>query len=164
MKSKYLLLFLFLFTGLMISAQVTTSNMRGTITDEQGAPLLGANVIAVHTPTGTRYGGISNEDGRYNLRNMRIGGPYEVTVSYVGFSPRTQSDIFLTLGKTYIFDASLLSEAQALEEVIVVYDHDIFGNDRTGAETSVGSRELTQLPTISRSAADFTRLEPTANA
>ena len=164
MKIQALLLVALLFTGLTATAQVTTSNMRGTVTDDQNMPLLGATVIAVHTPTGTRYGGISNEDGRYSLRNMRVGGPYEVSISYVGFGTKTQSDVFLTLGKTYILDASLVPEAQALEEVVVVYDHDIFGNDRTGAETSVGSRELTRLPTISRSAADFTRLEPTANA
>ena len=164
MKIRFFSFLLLLFVGLTGTAQVTTSNMRGTVTDDQNVPLLGANVIAVHIPTGTRYGGISNEDGRYNLRNMRVGGPYEVTISYVGFAEKSQSDIFLTLGKTYILDASLRPEAQALDEVIVVYDHDVFGNDRTGAETSIGSRELTRLPTISRSAADFTRLEPTASS
>ncbi|MDH3796361.1 MAG: carboxypeptidase-like regulatory domain-containing protein, partial [Flavobacteriaceae bacterium] len=106
MKIRFFSFLLLLFVGLTGTAQVTTSNMRGTVTDDQNVPLLGANVIAVHIPTGTRYGGISNEDGRYNLRNMRVGGPYEVTISYVGFAEKSQSDIFLTLGKTYILDAS----------------------------------------------------------
>ena len=145
-------------------AQVTTSNIRGTVIDDQDTPLLGANVVAIHTPTGTTYGAISNEDGRFNLLNLRVGGPYEVTISYVGFKSQTNNDVFLTLGKTFNMDAKLALESQALDEVIVVSDQaGTFGSDRTGAETSVGRRELTRLPTISRSTDDFTRLEPTAS-
>ncbi|MBO0322471.1 TonB-dependent receptor [Muricauda sp. CAU 1633] len=145
-------------------SQVTTSNIRGTVLDDQQEPLLGANVVAVHTPTGTRYGAITNEEGRYNLLNLRVGGPYEVTISYVGFKTNTQNDVFLTLGKTFNFDVTLVPDNQQLDEVVVVSDQSgTFGSDRTGAETSVGRRELTRLPTISRSTNDFTRLEPTAS-
>ncbi|MBT8183194.1 MAG: carboxypeptidase-like regulatory domain-containing protein, partial [Eudoraea sp.] len=165
MKTKLLLVLLFLFSTATLFAQVTTSNIRGTISDDQGAPLLGANIIAVHTPTGTKYGGISNEDGRFNLLNLRVGGPYEVTISYVGYREHTESDVFLTLGKTFNLEVTMASESQALDEVVVTSDRGgTFGSDRTGAETSVGSRELTRLPTISRSAEDFTRLEPSASS
>ncbi len=145
-------------------AQVTTSNIRGAVTDLQGEPLLGANIVAVHMPTGTRFGTTSNEDGRYNLLNLRVGGPYVITITYVGFAPKEESDVFLTLGVTYTLDAELVEQSQALEEVVLVSDRGgTFGSDRTGAETSVGRRELTRLPTISRSTNDFTRLEPTAS-
>ncbi|SHG24237.1 TonB-dependent receptor [Flagellimonas flava] len=165
MKKTLLLGALFLMVCASAFAQVTTSNIRGTVVDDQGAPLLGANVVAVHTPTGTRYGAITNEEGRYNLLNLRVGGPYEVTVSYVGFKDNIRNDIFLTLGKTFNQNVALLSESQALDEVVVVSSQSgTFGSDRTGAETSVGRRELTRLPTISRSTNDFTRLEPTASA
>ena len=165
MKTKLLLGMLFLFSAGSLFAQVTTSNIRGTVSDDQDAPLLGANIIAIHTPTGTKYGGISNEDGRFNLLNLRVGGPYEVTVSYVGFREQKQNDVFLTLGKTFNMDVKLTSESQALDEVVVVSDRGgTFGSDRTGAETSVGRRELNRLPTITRSTNDFTRLEPTASA
>ncbi|MBW8241185.1 carboxypeptidase regulatory-like domain-containing protein [Muricauda oceani] len=157
------LLFLLVFTS--VFSQVTTSNIRGTVSDDQGEPLLGANVVAVHTPTGTRYGAITNEEGRFNLLNLRVGGPYEVSISYVGFKTETQTDVFLSLGKTFNLNVNLASDSQQLEEVIVVSDRGgTFGSDRTGAETSVGRRELTRLPTISRSTNDFTRLEPTASA
>ena len=154
---------LFMF-ALTVSAQVTTSNIRGSVVDDQNVPLLGANVLAIHTPTGTRYGAISNEDGRYNLLNLRVGGPYEVTISYVGFRDQVRSDIFLTLGKTFSYNVQMVSESQALEEVVVIGDQGgTFGSDRTGSETSLGRRELTKLPTITRSASDFTRLEPTSD-
>ena len=156
------ILFLMVFSSAF--SQVTTSNIRGTVVDDQSVPLFGANVVAVHTPTGTRYGAITNEDGRYNLLNLRVGGPYEVTISYVGFKTAVKNDIFLTLGKTFNYNLTMVSDSQALDEVVVVSDATgTFGSDRTGSETSVGRRELTRLPTITRSAQDFTRLEPTSD-
>lgn len=164
MRTKFLLTLAGLLCFISVSAQVTTSNIRGTIVDDQNEPLFGANVVAIHTPTGTRYGVISNEDGRYNLLNLRIGGPYQVTVSYVGFKEQTRDDIFLSLGKTFNYDVQMTSESQALEEVVVTADQaGTFGSDRTGSETNLGNRELRRLPTITRSAADFTRLEPTSD-
>lgn len=164
MKNKLILFAMLVCSIVSLSAQVTTSNIRGIVLDDENVPLLGANVVAVHTPTGTRYGSISNEDGRFNLLNLRVGGPYEITISYVGFKTQVMNDVFLTLGKTFSLETALVSESQALDEVVVISDQTgTFGSDRTGAETSVGRRELTRLPTISRSAQDFTRLEPTAS-
>ncbi|GGD59261.1 cell envelope biogenesis protein OmpA [Muriicola marianensis] len=146
-------------------SQVTTADIRGTVYEGDNQPLFGANIVAVHTPTGTKYGTVSNEDGRYNLPNLRVGGPYEITVSYVGFKSQVQDGVYLSLGQTTILEFSLISESQALDEVVVVYDQTgTFGSDRTGAETSVGRRELTRLPTISRSASDFIRLDPQASS
>ncbi|WP_282161859.1 TonB-dependent receptor [Ulvibacterium marinum] len=162
MRNIYLSIMLFL-TAYSMTAQVTTSNISGTVVDDQNQALLGANIVAVHTPTGTKYGAITNEDGLFKMLNLRVGGPYEVTVSYVGFTDQVQNDVYLTLGKTFTIDVKLASESQALDEVIVISDRgSTFGSDRTGAETSVGRRELTKLPTISRSAQDFTRLEPSS--
>lgn len=162
---KRLLLLVFL---LMLSAsgfsQVTTSNIKGLVTDSQNEPLPGASVVAVHTPTGTNYGGATNFDGRFNLLNLRVGGPYTLTVSYIGFQPQEITDVYLELGKSATINITLVEDSQQLDEVVVTGDRSgQFGADRTGAETSVGRRELTRLPTISRSAQDFTRLEPTAS-
>ncbi|WP_313791587.1 TonB-dependent receptor [Allomuricauda sp. SCSIO 64092] len=163
---RFLLLGIAICSSMVFSySQVTTSNIRGTVLDDQNVPLLGANVIAVHTPTGTRYGAITNEDGRFTLLNLRVGGPYEITISYVGFKEQKETGIFLALGKTFNLDARLVSESQQLDEVVVISDRSgTFGSDRTGSETNLGDRELRRLPTISRSQADFTRLEPTASS
>ena len=164
MYKKLQLSIVLLFATVSAMAQVTTSNIRGKVIDDQNLPLLGANIVATHTPTGTVYGAITNEDGRFNLLNLRVGGPYEVSISYLGFKTQDQTDVYLTLGQTFNVEAIMVSDSQALDEVVVVSDlGGTFGNDRTGAETSVGRRELTRLPTISRSAEDFTRLEPTAS-
>ncbi|MDJ0644860.1 MAG: TonB-dependent receptor [Flavobacteriaceae bacterium] len=166
MKKMYAFAVLFCCIAITSFAQVTTSNIRGLVVDDQNQPLPGASVVAIHTPTGTKYGGSTNFDGRYNLLNMRVGGPYTVTVSYVGFNTQEIKDIFLTLGKTYSLDLTMIPDTQQLDEVVVrgTGGNNIFGNDRTGSETSVGRREITTLPTIARSQADFTRLEPSSSA
>jgi len=158
-------LFMFIFTCSLSFAQVTTSSIKGAISDEANAGLPGANVVAVHTPTGTTYGAATDIDGRFNLVNLRVGGPYTITVSYVGYSDQSFTDVFLTLGKTENLTLSLTPDAAQLDAVVITVNsaNGVFGSDRTGAETNVGRKELTTLPTISRSASDFTRLEPTAS-
>jgi outer membrane receptor protein involved in Fe transport len=162
---KITLLILFLCLSVLSFAQVTTSNIKGLVLDQTSEPLPGANVLAIHTPTGTKYGAATNFDGRFNLLNLRVGGPYTVTVSYVGYKDRTFKNVYLTLGKTQNVDVTLSEDSEQLDAVVIqgTGGTGTFGSDRTGAETSVGSRELTRLPTISRSQSDFTRLEPTAS-
>ncbi|MEB8347532.1 carboxypeptidase-like regulatory domain-containing protein, partial [Flavobacteriaceae bacterium KMM 6898] len=120
MKTKFLLAISFLFFSGLVMAQVTTSTIRGTVMDDQNLPLLGANIIAVHTPTGTKYGAITNEEGRFNLINLRVGGPYEVTISYIGFKTESSSDLYLTLGATLNLDLKLELDSQELEEVVLI--------------------------------------------
>ncbi|TXG34499.1 TonB-dependent receptor [Seonamhaeicola maritimus] len=163
---KTFLLFFFLFVGVLGFSQVTTSNIKGLIVDQNSEPLPGANVVAIHTPTGTKYGAASNMDGRFNLLNLRVGGPYTITISFVGYQEQTFNDVYLTLGKTQNIDVTLSEDTAQLDAVVIqgTGGTGTFGSDRTGAETSVGRRELTRLPTISRSQSDFTRLEPSASA
>ncbi len=164
MKKNNLLIFFLLF-GVFAFSQVTTSNIKGLILDETTEPLPGANIVAIHTPTGTKYGAATNIDGRFNLLNLRVGGPYSVTISFVGYKQQSFNDVYLSLGKTENIDITMIADSQQLEAVVIQGDRGsgTFGSDRTGAETSVGRRELTRLPSISRSAADFTRLEPSSS-
>ena len=156
---------LLLCIGTFAFGQVTTSNIKGLVLDETSQPLPGANVLAIHGPTGTKYGAAANFDGRYNLLNLRVGGPYTITISYLGYKEQSFTEVFLTLGNTLNLDVQMVPDSQQLDAIVVTGNTGTgtFGSDRTGAETSVGRRELTRLPTISRSAADFTRLEPTAS-
>jgi hypothetical protein len=162
---KQLLTLLLMLSSIFAIGQVTTSNIKGLILDESDQPLPGANIVAVHTPTGTKYGAATNFDGRFNLLNLRVGGPYTLTISYVGYTEQVMDNVYLTLGKTENIDTKMVPDNQQLDTVVITGSGGTgtFGSDRTGAETNVGRRELTRLPTISRSQADFTRLEPTAS-
>ncbi|TXE21073.1 TonB-dependent receptor [Psychroflexus gondwanensis] len=163
MKKNYFLIILFLISFVSM-AQVTTSTMSGLVKDDSGLTLPGANILATHVPTGSVYGAMTNIDGRFRINNMRIGGPYTVAISYVGFETETLENINLDLGETFNIEVTLLISSNALDEVtITVSDNPTFSSQRTGAATQVTSRDLKRLPTISRSAQDFTRLEPTAS-
>jgi outer membrane receptor protein involved in Fe transport len=147
-----------------VIGQTTTSSIKGLVKSSNNETLPGATVLAIHTPTGSKYSALSNADGRFSMLNMRIGGPYKITVTYVGFQNQEFNDVYLELGKAFSLDAILQDESQKLEEVKVVGSKNkVFASGRTGAETTIGRRELASLPSISRSADDFTRLEPSAS-
>ncbi|WP_347158044.1 TonB-dependent receptor [Pontibacter chitinilyticus] len=142
----------------------TTSAMNGKITDASGEGLPGATVIAVHTPTNTQYVAGTNADGRYNFQNLRVGGPYTIKTSYVGYQEQRVDNIFLKLGQNLSLDFKLTSGNVSLNEVEVVSKKDnIINTDRTGAATNVSRAQIEELPTLSRSLQDFTRLTPQAN-
>jgi len=164
---KQRLLFLLLITVFSVVtgfSQVTTSKIQGMVTDNTSEGLFGANVVAKHIPTGTVAGTMTLDGGRYSLPNLRVGGPYTITISYIGFRTIEYTDVYLNLGTALDIDVQMVAESEQLEEVVITGGRSsTFNNNRTGAETSVGKRELTKLPTISRSASDFTRLEPSAS-
>jgi hypothetical protein len=161
---KLLTLFFFVFGLFVMSGQTTTSNIKGVVKNTTGVSVSGASILAIHTPTGTKYSSVSNDEGRFSILNMRVGGPYKVTVTFIGSHKEEFNDVYLELGKTFSLDVVLTDESQALEEVKIVNSKNkIFQSNKTGAETTIGRKELAALPSISRSAEDFTRLEPTAS-
>nr|WP_242582210.1 TonB-dependent receptor [Hymenobacter telluris] len=146
------------------SQGTTTSAMNGVITDKQGDGLPGATVIAVHTPTNTQYVAPTNSEGRFNIPNMRVGGPYTVRVTFVGYQDITREGIFLSLGQNQRLDLNLSETTTQLEGVTVTATQDpVINAGRTGAATTVRREQIERLPTISRSFQDFTRLTPQAN-
>ena len=140
---------------------VTTATIRGFVTDASGEPLPGANVVAVHEPSGTEYGVSTRGTGTYTIQNARVGGPYTVTASFVGFASQTEEDITLSLGETFQLNFELTEEEVALDELTVIAESDdIMNSDRTGAVTSVDPAEVARLPSIDRSTRDLIRTDP----
>ena len=105
--------------GVVVNAQVTTSAMAGHVSDEQGEDVISALVRVVHQPSGTTYSAITNADGRWAIQGMRVGGPYEVEITYIGYADRTIEDITLQLGETYNINVSLSEDVTELGEVVV---------------------------------------------
>jgi Carboxypeptidase regulatory-like domain/TonB-dependent Receptor Plug Domain len=163
-KIKILMLMMvtFLLSALAYS-QETTSEILGTVTDSNGG-LAGATVVAVHLPSGTKYGTTTRQDGRYNLPNVKIGGPYTITVSFIGYTSTEQSDIVLSLGQAYTANFKLQEKSSQLQEVVVTATQDkVFNTNRTGMQETMSRDQITSLPTISRSWKDVVKLVPTQN-
>jgi Carboxypeptidase regulatory-like domain len=158
-----LLVMLFVSTTLGAAAQVTTASISGRIMDSKGEPLPGANVLALHVPTGTKNGVSSRNDGRFNLPNLRVGGPYTLTVSFIGYQEQKQEQIYLSLGQTMTVEFTLTEESTNLGEVVVRSESSIFNSQRTGYSNNFSNDQIRQMPTITRSAADIYRLTPSSD-
>ncbi len=149
----------FFMTAIAFSQGVTTSSIGGQVTDNAGEPLLGANIVALHTPSGTTYGAITDFDGYYRISGMRVGGPYTITLTYVGFNDDVRENVFLDLGQRARINSKMSESATALDEVIVTAT----GNsNKTGTETNISERDIATIPAASRSIADFVRITPQA--
>ena len=146
-------------------AQVTTSSMSGKVTigTAAGEEVIGATVQAVHEPSGTRYTAVTNVDGRFNIQGMRTGGPYSVTVSYIGFQTKTLKGITLELGETYNLQVWLSEDANELAEVVITGKASKFTAEKTGATTNISNKMMNELPTVNRSISDIARISPYAN-
>lgn len=162
MKKVILLLGLFLLIPAVIFAQgVTTASISGIVTTQAGEPLPGANIVAVHEPSGTVYGTISRVDGHYNLPGLRVGGPYTITVSYVGYAQQKVSNVFLTLGQNLTLNFKLSEQPVQLGEVEVIGERTgLINAARTGPVTNVLRQQIDVLPTISRSFQDYYKISP----
>ncbi|MFM1820866.1 MAG: hypothetical protein RLZZ402_1225 [Bacteroidota bacterium] len=164
LKNLLALFVLLMSVSTAMSQGVTTSGITGTITEPNGQPLLGASVVVTHLPSGTRYGAVSNTEGKYSIPGMRVGGPYKVSASFIGFSTKEVDGLNLSLGTFSNLNITLKEDGKVLSEVVVsANQNSLFSSERTGASTAIDNRTLNKLPTISRSINDFTRLSPQSN-
>ena len=145
--------------GALRAQGVTTSAVSGIVTDTSGAPIEGATILAIHTPTGTQYRARSRSSGAYTLPNVRVGGPYRITATFIGFQPRNAEDVFLNLGETRRLDFRLIRVATQLVGTQIVASRAIEAV-RTGAATVVDTQQVVGMPSIKRSTRDLTRIDP----
>ena len=163
MRKRILFLVALMLTStLTIMAQITTSSMSGKVTleDAKGEEVIGATVVAVHEPSGTRYTAVTNVSGLFTINGMRTGGPYEVTVSYIGYQPKTVKGVTLELAETYNLNIWLSEDANVLTEVVVSGKASKFAAEKTGASTNINNAMIANLPTVNRSLTDVMRLSP----
>ena len=119
--------FLFLFIGYAVSAQETTSTLSGSVTDNKGTPVSGASIVLKHEPTGYVSGTSSNSKGLFAIPNLKPGGPYTVTVTFVGFETQKVENINLTLGNNPDGNFTLKTIDKSLQEIV------ISGNKKSGS-------------------------------
>lgn len=157
-KKLQLLLALLAFVVTSAMAQITTSGISGKISSN-GETVIGATVTAIHQPSGTMYRAVTNIDGRYTIQGMRPGGPYKVSVSYIGYKDKVFNNVSLNLGESQNLSCSLQEDAKQLQEVVVSGKAGLNGT-KTGAAMSINAQQIADMPSISHSIADVARLNP----
>jgi len=160
---KFLLLMVVTLISFGALAQETTSEIQGIVLDGKLA-VPGATVVAIHQPTGTKYVTTTRIDGRYNLPNLKIGGPYVVTVSFVGFKTTTQDDITLLLGQTHKANFAMVEAVTSLNEVVVTAGQSkVFNSSRNGSQEIINRQLIERVPNVNRSWKDLVKLVPSQN-
>lgn len=157
-KRLQLLLALLAFVVTSAMAQITTSGISGKISSN-GETVIGATVTATHQPSGTVYRAVTNVDGRYTIQGMRPGGPYKVSISYIGYKDKVFNNVSLSLGETENISCSLQEDAHQLQEVVVSGKAGLAAS-RTGAATSMTAEQINNMPSITHGIADVARLNP----
>ena len=162
--SKIFLISIMLFLGinvLVFGQANTTATISGFIKDYEGNSLQRATIKVEHIPTGTKSGAYSSTTGKYTILGLKVGGPYKLTVSMVGFEPQEFNDIYLSLNQTFSANFKMNKSEKTTAEVVIIGDkNDIISNQRTGASQKVSNTDIQNLPTIARSLQDYTRLSP----
>ncbi|MFT4033049.1 MAG: carboxypeptidase regulatory-like domain-containing protein [Siphonobacter sp.] len=157
MNTKFLLLIVCMLGLHTVQAQLTSSSLSGSVKDAQGQAIPGATVVAVHQPTGTRYGVLTSADGRFLITNALPGGPYSITTSFIGLKTDVRSDIQLTLGEDTRLTIVLADDARQLQNIVIKGERE---GTKVGAGVSVSEAAIRRMPTLSRSITDMTRLTP----
>ena len=162
-RLRSLAMILFAFVPGVLFAQVTTSNMNGSVKNEKGEALAGATITATHIPTGTVSKAITRDGGLFNLNNLNPGGPYTIEISYVNYPTDKRSEVFLNLGETFTLNSILSTKATELGAVVVtgVKRNADFGG-KGGTETTIGRDKMANLPTVGRNIYDYLRAVPQA--
>lgn len=163
-KRLYMLSVLLIAIVQAVLAQVTTSALTGKVTlGNTNESVIGATIQVVHVPSGTRYATVTNADGRYTIQGMRVGGPYTIKVSYIGYQPTEISNVTLQLGETYNQNFKMAEDASILGEVVISGKGSKFTAEKTGASTNINNTQIMNMPTINRSITDIARLSPYSN-
>lgn len=153
------------FSGTVIPVQlhaqgVTSGGITGTVKAANGGVVAGAKIIAIHIPTGTRFGANAKANGTFTINNVRVGGPYTIKATAVGYGESSLSGQFVKLGQNLKITMALSEKAIATDEITVMAQKGVFGASRTGAQTNISKEQLNNFPTISRSFQDFAKFTP----
>lgn len=162
-KAHALTVLLFLCCSSVTFSQVTTATLSGIVRDPKGTPLPAATVVIEWADAGFKQTLPTKGDGRFTVPNLRVGGPYTVTVTFINFQTSVTENVFLELGQNNSLDVQMKEKAGELKEVTITSRSAAFDNKKTGASMNINSRLIRSLPTISRSADDYLRLTPSAS-
>jgi outer membrane receptor for ferrienterochelin and colicin len=138
-----------------VYAQETTGSLRGAVTDAGGQPVAGATVTILHTPSGTRSTTVTDANGMYDARGLRIGGPFRVTVNSPGAGSKSYDDVYTQLGETVRADV----DYGAVSELVIAGTTDPTA-DNTAVKTTLNEAAIESVVSVTRDLRDLARRSP----
>ena len=118
----------FALIGGFAAAQETTGAIRGTVTDEAGAPISGATVVISDAETGYRRSVTTGASGEFTFRSLSVGGTYSVAVTSSGYQGERVEDLSVSLGDTTSLSFDLSSSTGG-DTIVVVATRQAVGAD-----------------------------------
>ena len=142
-----------LFTGAFASAQLSTAQLSGRVSDESGAVLPGATITVTQTETGFTRTDVTDADGAYVLPNLPP-GPYRLEVMLQGFRTYVQTGIVLQVAAAPVINAALA--VGAVEESVTVQGAaPLVDVQSSGISEVVRNEEILALPLNGRNAVEL---------
>lgn len=157
--------FLFLLLCILwlpVQSQGTDAAIGGQVFDETNLPLPGATVMVKNESTGFQTGTVTNLKGEYKIMQLPLGGPYTVTVSFVGYAKQVKTGYKLNQGNVLQIGFNMAEETSEISEVVVSGSLQKNQVARLGSSTAVGEDELNKLPTNGRNFSDLMAIAPTS--
>ncbi|NNG25356.1 TonB-dependent receptor [Telluria aromaticivorans] len=142
-----------------VFAQNTTSAIGGRISAADGKPAAGAQVQIVHAESGSVSNVVTDAEGRYVARGLRVGGPYTIVITKDGVTERREN-VFIELAETAAVDATLGQQMQTVTVTGSAARSEIFSNNAMGSVTSISRADLETQASINRNLQDFARIDP----
>jgi hypothetical protein len=148
----------------LLSGQgVTTAAIQGRVVAESGSPIGGASVRITNSSNGRRSEVSTPSNGRYVLEGVGIGGPYDINVRAVGFTPETRSGIVLALGQRVVADFVLQPAILELPPLSVTASTDpVLNSSRSGPSEIITAERIAALPNLGRGLLSVTLQSPQA--
>ncbi|WP_233398530.1 TonB-dependent receptor [Luteimonas sp. MC1828] len=144
-----------------VFAQSTSAGVGGLVTSSDGQPVVGAEVVITHIESGTVSRATTDASGRYNARGLRVGGPYEVTITKAGAGTKTEDNVYLALNQIGTVNAALTGDVTTLGTVTAIgVGSEVFSASKMGSGTSVSQQQIKALPSASGNIQDYIRLDP----
>ncbi len=141
-------------------AQSTTSEIRGTVTTDAGAPVAGARVTVVDTRTGATRATTTDDNGSFAVRSLSVGGPYTVSTAATGYQGERLEGVRAPLGSAAIVSIGLSTQTASGDEIVVVATRSNVSQLAIGPSASFDLATLEALPSIDRDIRDVIRLDP----
>ena len=150
---------LFFVLGNDLQAQSTDTKILGFVLDENNDPVIGANIAVTNSSTGFYTGTVSDLDGSYEMRELPLGGPYTISVSYTGYQPVEKTGLILSFGDEVNLNFNLKIGTE-LETIVVSSNNLKSRTDRMGSALAITGKTINTIPTPTRNFEQLSSLSP----